>query len=95
MSFREDFEAALREEERIKEELNRLRRAHKAAKERAAQMREYAKEFEVSLDGDEASTAGDDKSDKSVKPDGEKPSDTHSGESNEPGHSGEAVQNPA
>ena len=93
MSFREDYEAAMLEEERIKAELNRLRRAHKAAKEHAAQMREYAKEFEVDLDGDEPSTADDDKPAKPVKPDGEKPSDTDSGESSGPGHSGETVQN--
>ena len=74
MSFREDFEAALREEQRVKEELNRLRREHKAAKERLEKMREYAKEFKVNLDG-------------------EKPSDSHSGASNEPDHSGETVQN--
>ena len=93
MSFREDFEAALREEQRIKEELNRLRRAHKAAKERAAQMREYAKEFDVNLDGDEPPTEGDNKPDKPSEPDGEKPSDTHSGASSEPDNSGETVQN--
>jgi len=92
MSFLEDYEAALREEQRIKEALNKLRREHKAAKERAAQMREYAKEFEVNLDGDEPSTAGDDKPDKPSEPDGEKPSDTHSGAPSEPGHSGETVQ---
>ena len=93
MSFREDFEAVLREEQRIKEELNRLRRAHKAAKERAEQMREYAKEFKVNLDGDEPSTEGGDKSAEPAKPDGNAPSDTDSGESSEPGHSGETVQN--
>lgn len=93
MSFREDFEAVLREEQRIKEELNRLRRAHKAAKERVAQMREYAKEFEVNLDGDEPPTEGDNKPAKATTPDGEKPSDTHSGASSEPDNSGEAVQN--
>ena len=93
MSFREDYEAALREEQRIKEELNRLRRAHKAAKERAAQMREYAKEFKVDLDGDEPSAADKDKPDKPSEPDGEKPSDTHSGAPSESDHSGESVQN--
>lgn len=95
MSFREDYEAALREEERIKEELNRLRRKHKAAKERAVQMREYAKEFEVNLNGDEPPAAGEDKPDKPAQPDGEKPSDTDSGASSETEHSGETVQNPA
>lgn len=95
MSFREDFEAALREEERIKEELNRLRRKHKAAKERAVQMREYAKEFEVNLDGDESATEGKDKPAKPAHSDGEKPSDTDSGASSEPDNSGESVQNQA
>lgn len=95
MSFRDDYEAALREEQRIKEELNRLRRAHKAAKERLEKMREYAKEFEVNLNGDEPPTASDEKSAKPTKPDGEKPSGTDSGASNEPDNSGETVQNPA
>ena len=95
MSFREDYDAALREEQRIKEELNRLRREHKAAKERAAQMREYAKEFEVNLNGDEPPTAGDDEPAKPVKPDGETPSDTGGSEPGEPEHSGETVQNQA
>lgn len=95
MSFLEDYEDALREEQRIKEALNKLRREHKAAKERAAQMREYAKEFEVNLNGDEPPTAGDDEPAKPVKPDGEKPSDTHSGASGEPDNSGETVQNQA
>ena len=95
MSFREDYEAALREEERIKDALNKLRRAHKAAKERAAQMREYAKEFKVNLDGDEPSTAGGDKPAKPTKPAGETPSGTHSGASGEPDNSCETVQNQA
>lgn len=93
MSFRDDYDAALREEQRIKEKLNKLRREHKAAKERAEQMREYAKEFKVNLDGDEPSTAGGDKSAEPAKPDGNAPSDTDSGESSEPDHSGETVQN--
>ena len=88
MSFRDDYDAALREEQRIKEELNRLRREHKAAKERAEQMREYAKEFEVSLDGDEPSTAGDDKP---SEPDGEEPSGTNSGAPSEPDNPGDVV----
>lgn len=57
MSFLEDYEAALREEQRTKEALNRLRREHKVAKERATQMREYAKEFDVNLDGDKPTRA--------------------------------------
>ena len=95
MSFLEDYEDALREEQRIKEALNKLRREHKTAKERAAQMREYAKEFEVNLNGDEPPTAGDDEPTKPVKPDSETPSDTHSGASGEPVNSGETVQNQA
>lgn len=93
MSFIEDYEAALREEQRTKEALNKLRREHKAAKERAAQMREYAKEFEVNLNGDEPPTEGEGKPAKPVKPDGETPSDTDGSEPGEPDHSGEAVQN--
>lgn len=95
MSFLQDFEAALHEEQRIKEALNKLRREHKAAKERVAQLREYAEEFGVSLDGTPPSTAGEDKPDKPAQPDGDKPSDTHSGASSEPDNSGETVQNPA
>ena len=95
MSFLEDYEDALREEQRTKEALNKLRREHKTAKERAAQMREYAKEFEVNLNGDEPPTAGDDEPTKPVKPDSETPSDTHSGASGEPVNSGETVQNQA
>ena len=93
MSFLEDYEAALREEQRIKEALNKRRREHKVAKERVSQMREYAKEFGVNLDGDEPYTAGNDKPAKPVKPDGEKPSDTESGAPGEPDNSGEDVQN--
>ncbi len=93
MSFREDYEAALCEEQRVKEELNKLRRAHKAAKERAAQMREYAKEFEVNLNGDEPPTEGKYKPNKPSEPDGEKASGTDSSEPREPDNSGEAVQN--
>ena len=59
MSFRKDFEAALREEQRIKEALNKLRREHKAAKEHVAQLREYAEEFGVSLDGDTPPVEGE------------------------------------
>lgn len=93
MSFLEDYEAALREEERIKDALNKLRREHKAAKERAEQMREYAKEFKVNLDGDEPPTEGNDKPAKPTKPDGETPSGTNSEESGDPDNSGETVQN--
>lgn len=93
MSFREDYEAALCEEQRIKEALNKLRREHKAAKERLEKLREYAKEFEVNLDGDEPPAEGEDKPAKPVQPDSEKPSDTDNGASGEPDHSGETVQN--
>ena len=93
MSFREDYEAAMLEEQRAKDAVNEARRAHKAAKERLEKMREYAKEFEVDLDGDEPPKEGKDKPDKPSEPDGEKPSDTHSGASSEPDNSGESVQN--
>lgn len=93
MSFREDYEAAMLEEQRIKEALNKLRREHKAAKERLEKLREYAKEFEVNLDGDEPPAEGEDKPDKPSEPDGEKPSDTDNGPSSEPDNSGEIVQN--
>ncbi|OFS20146.1 hypothetical protein [Corynebacterium sp. HMSC04H06] len=93
MSFREDYEAAMLEEQRAKDAVNEARRAHKAAKERLEKMREYAKEFEVNLDGDEPPKEGKDKPDKPSEPDGEKPSDTHSGASSEPDNSGESVQN--
>ena len=95
MSFIEDYDAALREEERVKEELNKLRREHKAAKERVTQMREYAEEFGVHLDGDEPPAAGGDKPAKPSEPDGETPSDTDGSEPGEPDNSGETVQNPA
>ena len=49
MSFRDDYAAALRDEQRAKDSVNEARRAHKAAKERLAQLRKYAKEFEVGL----------------------------------------------
>ena len=57
MSFREDYEAAMLEEQRAKETFNKLRREHKAAKERLAKLESYAKEFDVNLDGDEPHTA--------------------------------------
>ena len=50
MSFRDDYAAALRDEQQAKDSVNEARRAHKAAKERLAQLRKYAKEFEVKLD---------------------------------------------
>lgn len=91
MSFREDFEAVLREEQHIKEELNRLRREYKAAKERLATLESYAKEFDVNLDGDEPSTAGDDKPAKPSEPDGEEPSGTNRGAPSEPDNPGDVV----
>lgn len=85
MSFREDYEAVMLEEQRAKDAVNEARRAHKAAKERLEKMHGYAKEFEKLLNSD--------KPDKPSEPDGEKPSDTHSGASSEPDNSGESVQN--
>ena len=46
MSFKDDYEAALLEEQRAKDAVNEARRAHKAAKERLAKMHGYAEEFE-------------------------------------------------
>ena len=93
MSFREDYEAAMLEEQRAKDAVNEARRAHKAAKERLEKMHGYAKEFEKLLNSDKPASTDTDKPDKPSEPDGEKPSDTHSGASSEPDNSGEAVQN--
>lgn len=93
MSFREDYDAALREEQRAKDAVNEARRAHKAAKERLEKMHGYAKEFEKLLNSDKPASTDTDKPAEPTKPDGEKPSDTHSGASNEPDNSGETVQN--
>ena len=60
MSFRDDYAAALRDEQRAKDSVNEARRAHKAAKERLAQLRKYAKEFEVKLDDDKPAGTEDD-----------------------------------
>ena len=90
MSFLQDFEAALHEEQRIKEALNKLRREHKAAKERVAQLREYAEEFGVSLDGDEPPVASEGGASKTS---GGAPPATGDSESGTPDHPGEAVQN--
>lgn len=51
MSFKDDYEAAMLEEQRAKDAVNEARRAHKAAKERLAKMHGYAKEFEMKLNG--------------------------------------------
>ena len=70
MSFRDDYAAALRDEQQAKDTVNEARRAHKATKERLAQLRKYAEEFEVNLDGDKsASTEGD--GDKSASTEGD------------------------
>ena len=75
MSFRDDYAAALRDEQQAKDTVNEARRAHKATKERLAQLRKYAKEFEVNLDGDKsASTEGD--SDTPENGDGDTPEST-------------------
>lgn len=60
MSFRDDYAAALRDEQRAKDSVNEARRAHKAAKERLAQLRKYAEEFEVNLDDDKPAGTEDD-----------------------------------
>lgn len=60
MSFRDDYAAALRDEQQAKDTVNEARRAHKAAKERLAQLRKYAKEFEVKLDDDKPAGTEDD-----------------------------------
>ena len=60
MFFRDDYAAALRDEQRAKDSVNEARRAHKAAKERLAQLRKYAKEFEVKLDDDKPAGTEDD-----------------------------------
>ena len=71
MSFREDYEAALREEQRAKDAVNEARRAHKAAKERLEKMHGYAKEFEKLLNSDKPASTDTDKPDKPSEPDGE------------------------
>ena len=93
MSFREDYEAAMLEEQRAKDVVNEARRAHKAAKERLEKMHGYAKEFERLLNSDKPASTDADKAAKSTESDGEKPSGADSSESGEPGHSGETVQN--
>jgi len=60
MSFRDDYAAALRDEQQAKDTVNEARRAHKATKERLAQLRKYAKEFEVKLDDDKPAGTEDD-----------------------------------
>lgn len=42
MSFRDDYAAALRDEQQAKDTVNEARRAHKATKERLAQLRSCA-----------------------------------------------------
>lgn len=93
MSFREDYEAAMLEEQRTKDAVNEARRAHKAAKERLEKMHGYAKEFEKLLNSDKPVSTDADKAAKPSEPDGEKPSDTRSGAPSEPDNSGETVQN--
>ncbi|WP_040423792.1 hypothetical protein [Corynebacterium genitalium] len=51
MSFKDDYEAALLEEQRAKDAVNEARRTYKAAKERVAQLHGYAEEFEMNLNG--------------------------------------------
>lgn len=60
MSFKDDYEAAMLEEQRAKDAVNEARRAYKAAKERVAQLHGYAEEFEMKLNGNKpASTDAD------------------------------------
>ena len=75
MSFRDEYAAALRDEQRAKDSVNEARRAHKAAKERLAQLRKYAKEFEVKLDDDKPAGTEDD-GDTPKNGDGNKPEST-------------------
>ncbi|EFK54333.1 hypothetical protein HMPREF0291_11990 [Corynebacterium genitalium ATCC 33030] len=51
VSFKDDYEAALLEEQRAKDAVNEARRTYKAAKERVAQLHGYAEEFEMNLNG--------------------------------------------
>ena len=60
-SFKDDYEAALLEEQRAKDAVNEARRAHKAAKERLEKMHGYAKEFETILNGNKPASTDDDK----------------------------------
>ncbi|KAA9289858.1 MULTISPECIES: hypothetical protein [Actinomycetes] len=84
MSFRDDYAAALRDEQQAKDTVNEARRAHKATKERLAQLRKYAEEFEVNLDGDKsASTEGDGDKSASTEGDGDKSASTE-GDSDTP-----------
>ncbi|MBG9304245.1 hypothetical protein I4J23_10600 [Corynebacterium diphtheriae bv. mitis] len=93
MSFREDYEAAMLEEQRAKDAVNEARRAHKAAKERLEKMHGYAKEFERLLNSDKPASTDADKAAKPTEPDGEKPSGTDSSEPREPDNSDESAQN--
>ena len=68
--------------------MNEARRAHKAAKERLAQLRKYAKEFEVKLDDDKPAGTEDD-GDTPKDGDGNTPKDgdgntTKDGDGNKP-----------
>lgn len=83
MSFRDDYAAALRDEQQAKDSVNEARRAHKAAKERLAQLRKYAKEFEVKLDDDKPAGTEDD-GDTPKNGDGNKPESTEGTEGSKP-----------
>ena len=71
MSFQDDYEAAMLEEQRAKDAVNEARRAHKAAKERLEKMHGYAKEFERLRNSDKPASAD---ADKAAKPKEDAPS---------------------
>lgn len=70
MSFQDDYEAAMLEEQRAKDVVNEARRAHKAAKERLEKMHGYAEEFEMKLNGNKPAPTD---ADEAAKPKGDAP----------------------
>lgn len=90
MSFQDDYEAAMLEEQRAKDAVNEARRAHMAAKERLAKMHGYAKEFETILNGNKPASTDDDKA---AKPKEDAPSPSGSEGDDGPDRQPENVQN--
>ena len=90
MSFQDDYEAAMLEEQRAKDAVNEARRAHKAAKERLAKMHGYAKEFETILNGNKPASTDDDKA---AKPKDGAPSPSSNEGDDGPDRPPEDVQN--
>ena len=90
MSFQDDYEAAMLEEQRAKDAVNEARRAHKAAKERLEKMHGYAKEFETILNGNKPSSTD---SDKAAKPKEDAPSPSSNEDNDGPDRPPENVQN--